>query len=302
MENVIRLDTHTLIPRFAAQRLHDPGRLRNLIRSIKHNGQLTPVIAVPHEKDDRHWVLIDGYRRLEALCQVGEDLIWVDVWDHSVDEALLLCLARGPERAWEAIEEAALLQELAARHSLREIARQIGRDISWVSRRLSLFKDLPEDLLESICQGKVSLWSATRVLAPLARANSDHARTLLAGLEQQPLCTRELKQLYSHYQQSNRAMRERMVENPGLFLKALQSKQEATDGRHLAEGPEGLWCRDLAVIGKLLNRLLRQVPTLFTPQQEPIEKKRLQQAFIQIKGPLQRLESRIDETCVCDPL
>ena len=302
MENVIRLDTHTLIPRFAAQRLHDPKRLRNLIRSIERNGQLMPVIAVPNEKDDTHWVLIDGYRRLDALCQVGEDLIWVDVWDRGVDEALLLCLARGPERAWEAIEEAALLQDLATRHTLREIAQQIGRDISWVSRRLSLFKDLPEDLLEGVCQGKVSLWAASRILAPLARANSDHARTLLTGLEQQPLSTRELKQLYSHYQQSNHAQRERMVENPSLFLKALQSKQEATDGKQLAEGPEGLWCRDLVVIGKILNRLLRQVPTLFAPQQEPIEKKRLQQLFVQIKAPLKRLESSIEVACSHDPL
>ena len=294
----MRIDTHTLILRFSAQRLHDSRRLRKLIRSIEYNGQLTPVIVVPNEKDDMHWVLIDGYRRLEALSQSGKDLIWVDVWDRSVDEALLLCLARGPERAWMAVEEAALLQELATRHSLREIARQIGRDVSWVSRRLSLFKDLPEDLLESIYQGKVSLWAATRILAPLARANSDHATTLLTRLEQQPLSTRELKQLYSYYQQSNRAQRERMVENPDLFLKALKSKQEATDGRHLSEGPEGLWRRDLAMIGTCLNRLLRQVPVLFTPQQDPLDKKRLQQAFIQTKGPFQRLENHIEKACV----
>jgi len=302
MENVIRLDTHSLIPRFAAQRLPDLRRLHNLVQSIERNGQLMPVIAVPNEKDDMRWILIDGYRRLDALRQVGEDLIWVDVWDRGVDEALLLCLARGPERAWEAIEEAALLQELATRHSLREIAQQIGRDVSWVSRRLNLFNNLPEELLEGICQGKISLWAASRVLAPLARANSDHAKTLLSGLEQQPLSTRELKRLYSHYQRSNRTLRERMVENPRLFLKALQNKQEVTDSRRLAEGPEGLWCRDLTVIGKILNRLLQQVPTLFAPQQEPIEKKRLQQFFIQIKTPFQRLESSIEEASAHDSL
>ncbi|MCP4210733.1 MAG: ParB N-terminal domain-containing protein [Halieaceae bacterium] len=123
MENIMRLDIHSLIPRFAPQRLHDAKRLHHLIRSIERNGQLTPVIVVPEEQDDLHWVLIDGYRRLEALRRVGEDLIWVDSWDGGVDEALLLCLARGPERAWEVIEEAALLQELATRHSLREIAQ-----------------------------------------------------------------------------------------------------------------------------------------------------------------------------------
>ena len=235
----MRLDLHVLTPRFATLRLNDPQRLQNLTRSIERNDQLAPVIAVADEKDDLHWVLIDGYRRREALQQVGEDLIWVDVWDHPVDEALLLCLARGPERAWEAIEEAALLQELARRYSLREIAQRIGRDVSWVSRRLGLFKALPEDLLEGVRQGKLSLWAATRILAPLARANPGHARTLLAGLEQQPLSTRELKRLYEHYQQSNRTQRERLVDNPGLFLQALQSQQEATDDSRLAEGPEG---------------------------------------------------------------
>jgi ParB/RepB/Spo0J family partition protein len=301
MENVKRLELHALIPRFAALRLHDPKRLQNLTRSIERNGQLAPVIAVPAEKDDLRWVLIDGYRRREALQQVGKDRVWVDVWDRSVDEALVLCLARGPEQPWEAIEEAALIQELATRYSLREIALQIGRDVSWVSRRLSLMKALPEELLEGVRQGKLSLWAATRVLAPLARANAGHARTLLTGLEQQPLSTRELKRIYDQYRQSNRAQRERLVENPGLFLNALQSKEESTDDKRLAEGPEGLWYKDLAVTGNILKRLSRQVPTLFTAQQEPMERKRLQQAFTQIKVPFQRLEKRIEEVNSHDP-
>ncbi len=295
MKNVMHLDIHALSRRFATLRLNDPHRLESLRRSIEHNGQLVPVIAVPDEQADLHWVLIDGYRRLEALQQVGEDLVWVDVWDHPVDEALLLCLARGPERAWEAIEEAALLQELATRYSLREIARRIGRDVSWVSRRLNLFKALPEELLEAVRQGKLSVWAATRILAPLARANPTHARTLLASLELQPLSTRELKRLYEHYQQANRIQRARLVENPALFLQALQSQEEASDDKRLAEGPEGLWYKDLAVIGKLLKRLLGQVPTLFTPQQEPTERKRLKQAFTRIKVPFQRLDKRIEE-------
>ncbi len=291
----MHLDIHALSRRFATLRLNDPQRLENLTRSIERNGQLVPVIAVPDEQADLHWVLIDGYRRLEALQHLGEDLIWVDVWDQPVDEALLLCLARGPERAWEAIEEAALLQELARRYSLREIARRIGRDVSWVSRRLTLFKALPEDLLEAVRRGKLSVWAASRILAPLARANPEHARTLLAGLEQQPVSTRELKRLYEHYQQANRAQRARLVENPRLFLQALQRKEEASDDQRLAEGPEGIWYKDLAVTAKLLKRLLGQVPTLFTPQQPPLERERLKQAFTRMKAAFQRLDKCIEE-------
>ena len=156
MENVLRLDLHALIPRFAPLRLRDPARLGRLLASIEQQGQLMPVVAVPEAGKERHWVLIDGYRRLEALQRLGQDLIWVDAWERSVDEALLSCLARGPDRAWEAIEEAALIEELARRHSLQAIAQQLGRDVSWVSRRLSLIKALPEDLLEQVRQGRVS--------------------------------------------------------------------------------------------------------------------------------------------------
>ncbi len=302
MENVMRLDLHCLNTRFAPLRLHDPGRLRTLVQSIEHNGQLVPVIAVADEQEPLRWVLIDGYRRLEALRELGEDQIWVDVWDRGVDEALLLCLARAPERAWEAIEQVALIQELTQRYSLRQIALSVGHDVSWVSRRLNLFKALPEDLLEQVRQGRISLWAATRILAPLARANSAHARMLLAQLEKQPLSTRDLKCLYSQYQQANKTQRERLVQNPGLFLQALQSKQEAADDRQLAQGLEGAWCQDLGVVRQILKRLIRQVPTLFAAQQDSLESQRLQRAFESMKSQFQRLEKALEQVRAHDPL
>ncbi len=298
----MRLELHQLLAQFASLRVHEPRRLQKLIRSIERQGQLMPVVAVPADEEEVRWVLIDGYRRLEALLRLGKDLIWVDAWDCSVDEALLLCLARGPERAWQAIEEAALIYELSRRHSLREIAASLERDVSWVSRRLSLFQALPGDLLEAVRQGKISLWAASRILAPLARANTAHARLLLAQLEQHPLSTRELKRLYSHYQQANQIQRERLVQAPGLFFQALETRQEATQSKHLAEGPEGAWCKDLTVVSQILKRLLGQVPTLFASEQVPEERKRLQQAFVQMKTRFGRLEQALDEAVTHDPL
>jgi len=296
METVLRLDLHTLIARFARLRLQEPGKLARLQRSIEQQGQLVPVVAVPERgAEPPQWVLIDGYRRLEALGRLGADRIWVDVWERSVDEALLACLARGPERSWEAIEEAALIAELAQRHSLQTIARQLGRDVSWVSRRLSLLKALPEDLLNQVRQGRLSLWAATRILAPLARANSAHARTLIEQLEHQPLSTRALKRLYAQYQQATKVQRARLVENPGLFLEALNSREELAAERRLAEGPEGAWCKDLAIVAQILKRLLQQVPGLFAPPQAPDERERLQQAFAPLKTLFQRLEQALAE-------
>ena len=301
MENVCRIDLHALIPRFAPLRLRDPARLTQLVASLEQQGQLMPVVAVAEESQDRQWVLIDGYRRLEALQRLGQDRIWVDVWARSVDEALLACLARGPERPWEAIEEAGLIAELAARHSLQAIAQQLRRDVSWVSRRLCLIKALPEDLLEQVRRGGISVWAATRILAPLARANSAHARTLLHQLEHQPLSTRELKRLYGQYREATQRQRERLVANPALFLQALARREEAAADRRLADGPEGAWCQDLAVVRAILKRLIRRVPILFAPSQDQAERARLHQAFVPIKTQFQRLDYALAERSPHDP-
>jgi len=302
MENVLRLDLHLLIPRFAPLRLRDPERLARLTRSLRQHGQLLPVVVVPESLDPPRWVLIDGYRRLEALREIGKDILWVDVWDRSVDEALLLCLARAPERGWEAIEEAALLQELSGRYSLRELAQRIGRDVSWVSRRLNLFKALPEELLEAVRTGKLSVWAATRILAPLARANAAHARTLLGELEKTPLSTRELERLFAQYQRTPSAQRGRLVANPGLFVQAIDSRAQAAEDRRLAEGPEGAWCKDLVVTEKILKRLTALAPTLFSPQQDRLERDRLQQPYGQTKAQFRRLDQILEQVIGHDPL
>ena len=45
-----------------------------------------------------------------------------------------------------------------------------------VSRRLDLVCGLPDPLLQAVREGTFSPWAATRILAPLARANSDHGQ------------------------------------------------------------------------------------------------------------------------------
>ncbi len=279
MENVLRLDLHLLVARFAPLRLRDPERLTRLSRSLREHGQLTPVVVVAESLDPPRWVLIDGYRRLEALREIGEDLIWVDAWDRSVDEGLLLCLARGAECGWEAIEEAALLQELSSRYTLRELAQRIGRDVSWVSRRLNLFKALPEELLEAVRQGKLSVWAATRILAPLARANS----TMPVS------CSHSWGRRHCPPASSNGCSR------------SINAPPAAGDKR-LAEGPEGAWCTDPVVAGKILKRLTTLAPTLFSAQQAREERERLQEPYTQTKAQFQRLEQVLEQALGHDRL
>jgi transcriptional regulator with XRE-family HTH domain len=104
--------------------------------------------------------------------------------------------------------------------SQHEIAGRCGRDVSWVSRRLQLLSALPDAALVGVREGRLSSWAASRVVAPLARANAEHADRLLQALSGAPLSTRELRCWFEHYQGASRATRERLVSHPQLFVQA----------------------------------------------------------------------------------
>ena len=284
-------DLHRLELRFASLRLRQPRMVERLARSIEQNGQLVPVVAVA--EPDR-WVLIDGYLRIEALRRLARDTAWVELWDCPVSQALLWVLVRIQARSWEAIEEGAVIRELITRFDLsqRAVARQTGRDVSWVNRRLSLVQDLPEALFVAICQGELSTWAATRVLAPLARANNDHAQTLLTALQRDPLSTRELHTWYQHYQKANHLKRERMLAQPRLFCQALQAQTRDQAASELRAGPEGAWLAELKRITQRLRGLHKQLPLVFAG----LETGPLQQAWVEMKTLFQDLDATLART------
>ena len=87
-----------------------------------------------------------------------------------------------------------------------------------------------------------------------------------------------------------------LVDNPGLFLQAVESRAQESADKRLAAGPEGDWCKDLTVVAAILKRLTRQVPTLFAATQDALERERLQHAFTPTKTQFQRLEWALAQT------
>ena len=283
-------DLHRLDLRFASLRMRQPRVVDRLARSIEQNGQLVPVVAVAEQEN--RWVLIDGYLRIEALRRLARDTARVELWDCPLVQALLIVLVRVQGRTWEAIEEGAVIRELITRFELpqREVARQTGRDVSWVNRRLSLVQNLPEALFTAICRGELSTWSATRVLAPLARANNDQAQTLFTALQRDPLSTRELHTWYPHYQKANRLKRERMLAQPRLFCQALQAQTRDQAASELRAGPEGAWLAELKRLAQRLRGLHKQLPLVFTGG---LETGPLQQARVEMRTLFQDLDATL---------
>ena len=257
------VDLHLLELRYAHIRVKNEVRVRRLADSISRHGQLEPMLAVSDQ--DGRLILVDGYQRQAALRYLGQDAGLIEVANEPESQALYQLLIHRGDRQWEAIEEAGLIQELHRRFgsSLSEIGKRIGRDKSYVKRRMDLLESLPEEVLSRVIAGVISTWAASRVLMPLARANSSDATKLAAHLERESMSTRELQLFYDHYQKANRQVRDRMLNQPTLFIKSIQALAGSKD-----ESPEEKWLHDAQVVCAILDRLRNKTDTVFYPNQE----------------------------------
>lgn len=253
-------DLHQLELRYSHIRISNMKRIHRLAASISCHGQLEPLVTVAKEN---RFILIDGYQRYRALQQIGRDTANIITVEITEEESLLQLLTQRGERQWEAIEEAGIIQELHHRfqYSFSEIGQKIGRDKSYVKRRLDLLESLPEEILQRVLSGIVSTWAASRVLVPLARANEEDAIKLATHLDKSPLSTRELKTFYDHYQKSNRKIRKRMIDAPDVFLKTSATSSDK-------DGPEEKWLHDAGIVCGILGRLQNKTDVVFYPNQE----------------------------------
>jgi ParB-like chromosome segregation protein Spo0J len=259
--------------RFAAARVSDERAVQRLMQSIDACGQLVACIAVSDgSAEASSLVLIDGYRRVAALRRLGRDTARVQCCSCTVGEALAQLLACAQSRALAAIEQALLLRELIDGQQLsqREVARQCGRDASWVQRRLQLLHALPDGVLEAVRGGCVSSWAAVRVFAPLARANAEHAQRLLAGVRGQALSTRDLHLWFAHYQRAQRREREHMVDQPRLLLDSVRERDQQRAAARLKDGPEGQAVAELGQLQALLERARKSLGALQRPASVPL--------------------------------
>jgi len=286
------LEHHCLELTLAHIRISAPLQLNKLISSIDSCGQLTPVIVVPASVPNQ-FTLVDGYLRIQALQKLRQDTVKAEVWECSEADALLSLLASHGNRNWEAFEEAQALRVLQTRYqlSLEQIAQQIGHTKSWISRRLALLEALPDTYIQEVRQGNITVWTANRILVPLARANPHHADHLFEYLRDHTHSTREIAEFFKHYQKTNHLSREKMVMQPDLFFKARKSLQAERQAKLLKAGPEGRWRLILATISDQIKHLEKLVPQLFYDRQEEKIREQLLEPLDRIQNALTRIST-----------
>ncbi len=253
------IDLHRVETPFVHTRIQHPLQVRHMMVSIDANGQRVPLIAVAA---DERLVLVDGYRRWEALRHLGRDNARILVWHCPLPEALSQVLAHHEGRAFEPIEQAWMLSAMLAEGmSQRALAMAVGKDLSWVNRRLMLLSNLSESLQEAVRTGAISTWAASRVFVPLARANSSDAQSLLAALRTEPLSTRQLATWLTHYRKANSTVRARLLAHPRLFIQTLESPPSPNG----SSGPEAQWLEELEQLRRKMGHLRRILKGLLDP-------------------------------------
>ena len=86
----MQLEFHQLDRRWEHLRVRHPARQRRLLASLADSGQQTPIVVVAAEGQVDRYVVIDGYKRIAALEQLGRDTVEAVIWPLSEAAAVVL--------------------------------------------------------------------------------------------------------------------------------------------------------------------------------------------------------------------
>jgi ParB family transcriptional regulator, chromosome partitioning protein len=247
----MQLEFHQLDRRWEHLRVRHPARQRRLLASLAEVGQQTPIVVVAAEDQADRYVVIDGYKRIAALEQLGRDTVEAVVWPMSEAAAVLLDRSLRLSEHETALEVGWLLAELEQRfgYGLDELARRFDRSVSWVSRRLALVEVLPETIQQQVREGKIPAQVALKFLVPVARQSLEDCQRMAAIFAEHHCETREAGQLYGAWRRGSPAIRKRILDDPELFFKTQRQAQEKAPA---GTGAELL--RDLEMMAAIVNR------------------------------------------------
>ncbi len=250
----MELEFHQLDLRYEQLRVRRPVRERRLLASLAERGQQVPVVVVAVAEEAGRFIVIDGYKRIRALKRLRRDTVRATVWDMSETEALILDRSLRTAEGETALEQGWLLSELhrGFNLSLHELAMRFDRSASWVSRRLALVRELPESVQQKVRDGNVGAAAAMKYLVPMARAKRRDCERMAEAIARNRFSTREVEMLYAAWRKGPVPVRERVVAEPNLFLRARRDIEQedpapAEDLNH-----------ELDIIGAVARRILRQ--------------------------------------------
>src|SRR5207253_2799298 len=252
----MKLEFHQLDRRHEHLRVRNAQRQRQLLASLATSGQQTPIIVVAHSDQPDRYLVIDGYKRIAALQQLGRDIVEAVVWPMNEAEALLLDRSLRLSDHETALEQGWLLAEMEQHfgYGLEELGRRFDRSVSWVSRRLALVELLPEAIQQQVREGRISAHVAMKYLVPVARISLEDCRRMAAAFAQYACDSRQAGQLYAAWRGGSPLIRQRLLDEPELFFKTQRQAEPKASAAPAAE-----LLRDLEIVSTIVNRATRRL-------------------------------------------
>jgi ParB family transcriptional regulator, chromosome partitioning protein len=286
----MQLEFHQLDRRWEHLRVRHAARQRRLLASLADSGQQTPIVVVAAEGQADRYVVIDGYKRIVALEQLGRDTVEAVVWPMSEAAAVLLDRSLRLSEHETALEVGWLLAELERRfdYGLDELARRFDRSVSWVSRRLALAEVLPEAIQQQVREGKILAQVAMKFLVPVVRQSLEDCQRMAAIFAEHHCDTREAGQLYGAWRKGSPAIRKRILDDPELFFKTQRQAQEKAPA---GTGAELL--RDLEMVVAIVNRAQRRLAGAAAMDLDPQQSKAARHQIERIQSQLRRIDEEI---------
>jgi ParB/RepB/Spo0J family partition protein len=284
----MQLEFHQLDRRWEHLRVRHPGRQRRLLAALAECGQQVPIVVVAAEGEADRYVIIDGFKRIAALQQLGQDTVQAVVWPMSEAAAVLLDRSLRLCEHETALEIGWLLAEMEQRfgYSLEELARQFDRSVSWVSRRLALVELLPETIQQQVREGKIAAQVAMKFLVPVARQSLEDCQRMAAIFAEHRCDTRAAGQLYAVWRRGSAGIRKRILDDPALFFKTQQQEK-------IPAGPAAELIRDLEIIAAMVNRAQRRLAGAHAVELDDQQCAAARQQIDHIGKQLQRMDEKL---------
>jgi ParB family chromosome partitioning protein len=251
----VELEFHQLELRYERLRVRQPARERRLLASLADAGQQMPIVVVTAGST---YVVVDGHKRVRCLRRLQRDTVAAVVWEMPEAEALIFRHLLHTDATDSAFEQGWLLRALHEDHGLAldVLARRFDRSASWVSRRISLVRTLPEAVQQHVHAGRLGAHAAMKYIVPLARANAADCVRLVDTIVPHRLSTRAIGRLCHAYVRGIDATRELVLTDPLLVLR--MTDDTAAPVRPEASAPEAL-LTDLHIVGAVARRATRRL-------------------------------------------
>ena len=152
-----------IVGKFRVREKLDDEHIEEIAESFKQDGQWEPIIVRPSREKVGYYELIAGEHRVEAAKRIGWKDIEATVKDVDDVEAGFLAIKTNLiRRGTSEVEEGQAIYNYMTKYNLdqKTVAKKLGKDESWVSRRLALVLKICDEVREALLDGSITYTQA----------------------------------------------------------------------------------------------------------------------------------------------